>query len=63
VSLDQIYLAAVLVLSLVFGAFAVIKAPNDPQSIATYVATAGGVASVVAAFFTVPIWIVIQVAG
>jgi hypothetical protein len=62
-SLDQIYLAAVLVLSILFGAFGLIKAPNDAQSIATYLATAGGVASVAAAFFTVPIWIVVQVAG
>jgi hypothetical protein len=47
----------------VFGAIAVIKAPNDAQWIATYLATAGGVAAVAAAYVTVPIWIVIQVAG
>jgi hypothetical protein len=61
-SLDQSYLGAVLFFSIMFGAVAVIKAPNDAQSIATYLATAGGVAAVSAAFFTVPIWIVIQVA-
>lgn len=62
-SADQIYLAAMLFFSIVFGMVALIKAPNDAQSIASHLATAGGVAAVAAAFFTVPIWIVLEVAG
>ena len=62
-SLDQIYLGIMLFFSVVFGIVALIKAPNDAQSIASHLATAGGVAAVAAAFFTVPIWLVLEVAG
>ena len=62
-SLDQIYLAVMLFFSIMFGTIALFKAPNDAQSIASNLATAGGVAAVAAAFFTVPIWIVLKVAG
>jgi hypothetical protein len=61
--LDDIYLGFVLFFSIVFGTVALIKAPNDLQSIATYVATAGGAAAVAAAVFAVPVWTIFKVAG
>lgn len=61
--LDDIYLGFMLFFTIVFGTIALAKAPNDLMSIATYVATASGVAAGLAAFFAVPMWIVIKVAG
>lgn len=62
-TLDEIFLGMMLFFSIIFGTVALSKAPNDLLSIATYLATAGGVAGVAAAFFTVPVWIVIKVTG
>jgi hypothetical protein len=39
-SLDQIYLGIMLFFSVVFGIVALVKAPNDAQSIASHLATA-----------------------
>jgi hypothetical protein len=61
--LGDIYLGFLLFFSIVFGTVAFAKAPNDLLSIATYSAAASGAAAVMAAFFAVPMWIVVKVAG
>jgi hypothetical protein len=61
--LEDIYLGFVLFFSIVFGTVAITKAPNDLLSISTYLATAGGAAAVMAAFFAGPVWVVAKVAG
>jgi len=48
---------------LVFGAYALVAAPNDLVSIAKCICIATGVAPFVAACFAVPVWLVLKVAG
>lgn len=62
-SLADTYLAWLLTLTIVFGAIALLNAENTVESIVRYLAAAAGVAAVVAAYFAVTVWLVIQVAS
>jgi hypothetical protein len=62
-SLGQLYLGWTLVFSIVFGWVALVKAPNDLLSIVQYLAAAGGVSAVTAAWFAVPMWLIIRLAS
>ena len=61
-SLSELYAGWTAGLSVLFGLLALLRAPNDLWSICQHVATAAGVASVLAACFSTVMWIVIEVA-
>jgi hypothetical protein len=61
-SLSDLYLGWTVLLSILFGGIALFRAPNDLASIFEHVGAAAGVASVVAAYFSTMMWIVIEVA-
>jgi FtsH-binding integral membrane protein len=61
VTFGQLYLGWTVIWALILGPVALGKARNDFWSIFLYVGAAGGVAGVLAAFFSGPMWVVIQI--
>jgi hypothetical protein len=62
VSLANLYLGWSIGFTLIFSTIAIARAPNSLRGIIEHVIAAGGLALVVAAWFAVPMWLVIQVA-
>ena len=60
-SLQDLYLGWLIVFSLIFAPISLAMAPNDLRTIAQYLAAAGGLAALFAAWFSVPMWLVIEV--
>jgi hypothetical protein len=62
-SFTSIYEVSTVVCVLLFGGFAFATAPNDLVSIAKCIGIGTAVAPFAAACFSVPIWLVLKVAG